>query len=66
MVVSPGEGAVCQTVPVFSIIFSKIINAMIVTERIMKLNIVLRPNTNSRKIPGFHSRKIQPQTHPVS
>ena len=33
---------------------------MIVTEIIMKLNIVqglyivLRPNTNSRKIPGFH------------
>ena len=27
----------------------------------MKLNIVLRPNTNSRKIPGFHSHKIQPQ-----
>ena len=27
---------------------------------------VLRPNTNSRKIPGFHSHKIQPQTHPVS
>ena len=44
---------------------------MIVTE-IKKLNIVqglyivLRPNTNSRKIPGFHSHKIQPQTHPVS
>ena len=26
----------------------------------------LRPNTNSRKNPGFHSHKIQPQTHPVS
>ena len=28
----------------------------------MKSNIVLRPNTNSRKIPGFHCYKIQPQT----
>ena len=26
----------------------------------------LRPNTNSRKNPGFHSHKIQPQTHLVS
>ena len=56
---------------------------MIVTE-IMKLNIVqglyivLRPNTNSRKIPAFHrgegggggqrgnSHKIKPQAHLVS
>ena len=58
---------------------------MIVTE-IMKLNIVqegyyivLRPNTNSRKIPGFHRggegggggqrgslTRYKPQTHPVS
>ena len=54
---------------------------MIVTEIIMKLNIVqglyivLRQSTNSRKIPDFHrggggaegsSHKIPPQTHPVS
>ena len=26
----------------------------------------LRPNTNSRKNPGFHRHKRQPQTHLVS
>ena len=41
---------------------------MIVTEIIMKLNIVqglyivLRPNTNSRKIPGFHRGQSQDTT----